>query len=1182
MKTQQKKLHTHVIALLFIFFQFIQFIPHSLISSLQASAEATQSVTLFSDKTGTGKADWSLSEDGKLITWEVTVTQDETEKESSPRVEMVVPKDVGAPELVSATPTGVFKSVDDRYIFEPQTYTTNSQTLTLTFKTSVNDLTSEKLNFKIGASIYEKEAAVNPPLQALSIPNKLAQLEKERIAEEKAEKEAEEKRLAEQEKAKKEAAKLEAEKAAQEEADRLAAEKAEKEAAERAAQEKAEKEAEEKRLAEQEKAEKEAAKLEAEKAAQTESDKDTEKEQSTDDSAKTDENLEKEETTNDPVEEGDQEEKVSEDSEPLDKESEEQAIEEESENSDSNELAEEEQEYYIEGGKEIYTGGPRTTDGFIPVKKQPVMQQRAALLAMAGLTSINYITDSEGTYPSSYSQDGSTVRNHSPQPVEYEAGKLKKTASETAVPGQYDITLEVSGKTVTETEYTDIVLVLDNSNSMVDNNRVTVASNAATSFINGLLNQNANPDGSIRMALVTYASQILSSHTSTTLTTDATDLTSILPWDANNGQIGGTHTQAALRQARTILSGSNATNKIVIFLSDGLPTLSYRMSTATSNGPLVNYEGTSSFYNFYGTSFNYNSTSKGDGTRYYLSSSGWSPAIHQQYSASGYTVTDHFVSTMSEAVFAKNAGIDLYGVGIELTDQTVNSQFASREQALNVMKNVATDDNYYYDASQVSQIQDILEQISTTVTKSIANGSITDPMGDQIILDKGTDGTFDSSDYSLQASSPNLLNSVQVTENPNGTIKVTGLNLGANEWIRLVYTVHLDTEDSGFTPNYYYQTNGETLLTPVANTPNVTNKFPIPSVKAPGWLLNGEKSWENDSPADRPDSIVLNLYRTAEGTTQKQFVRQITVSPDTNDNWLFEAGSLARFDNLGRTFTYSIEEEPVADYDSDVESVTEDTSQSGVLNVSLTNTLMTGGFVIEKTDSEGNPITGENLTAEFTLSKNGTVVGTHTTDPNTGRITFEDLRVGTYILSETSAPNGYEGMSDTIEVEIRLDEDDIVRAYANGDVITLENPIQIENMLKVGSLTIQKVDASIQEPSPLAGAEFELRLYTSEVDYTVIATGTTDAQGELVFEDIPHGEYVLVETKAPAGYLLQDDSFSITINDELSDVELTIENERQAELPSTGSMGTTIFSVLGVSLMGGALYGLNKKKRKRS
>lgn len=240
MTTQQKSLRTHVITLLFIFFQFIQFIPQSLISSLQASAETNTSVTLFSDSSGTGKVDWSLSEDGKQITWDVTVTQNEREIESSPSVEVIVPQNIGPPQFVSATLDGQFQTLDNRYIFESHSYTTSPQTLTLIFTTSVNDLTSEMLNFKIGASIQEKETPLKTILESLSIPNKLAQLEKERIA-------AEEKAEAER---------IEAEKAAQQEADRLAAEKAEQEA---------EKEAEQKCLAEQEQVKKEAAELEAEK-----------------------------------------------------------------------------------------------------------------------------------------------------------------------------------------------------------------------------------------------------------------------------------------------------------------------------------------------------------------------------------------------------------------------------------------------------------------------------------------------------------------------------------------------------------------------------------------------------------------------------------------------------------------------------------------------------------------------------------------------------------------------------------------------------------------------------------------------------------------------------------------------------------------------------------------------------
>ncbi|MFO8068814.1 MAG: hypothetical protein R6U02_02360, partial [Alkalibacterium sp.] len=65
MKAQHKPLHTHVITLLFILFQFIQFFPSSLVSSLTASAETNNPTSLFSNESGSGNAKWSLSSDGK-------------------------------------------------------------------------------------------------------------------------------------------------------------------------------------------------------------------------------------------------------------------------------------------------------------------------------------------------------------------------------------------------------------------------------------------------------------------------------------------------------------------------------------------------------------------------------------------------------------------------------------------------------------------------------------------------------------------------------------------------------------------------------------------------------------------------------------------------------------------------------------------------------------------------------------------------------------------------------------------------------------------------------------------------------------------------------------------------------------------------------------------------------------
>ncbi|MDZ7836199.1 MAG: hypothetical protein U5K84_13575 [Alkalibacterium sp.] len=374
MKTHDKSLHTHVITILFVLFQFIQFFPSSLISSLTASAETADSVTLFSDESGSGTAKWSLSPDGKEITWDVTIDQNESETEKTPVVEVTVPSDVGAPKLCLPPETAHSLASDNRHIFSSH-YSTTAQTLTLKFTTTVSDLTSPTLEFSIGSSIQEKDNPAAVELKSVSIPNKLAQLEAERIAAEKAEAE----RIAAEEKAEEE--RLAAEKAAQEEADRLAEEQ-------RIADEKAEEE----RLVAEPTAEEEQiveAVLEADEEDITVQE-DVSENENTDNfqegSQKT-----KEESEEAVVLEQDKETDLAKDSDgnELTEDESEQSDEVDTENENFGEpediegvVEKEEQEFYIEGGKEIYTGGPRTTDGFIPVKKQPVVQPRSSLFEL--------------------------------------------------------------------------------------------------------------------------------------------------------------------------------------------------------------------------------------------------------------------------------------------------------------------------------------------------------------------------------------------------------------------------------------------------------------------------------------------------------------------------------------------------------------------------------------------------------------------------------------------------------------------------------------------------------------------------------------------------------------------------------------------------------------------------------
>ena len=128
----------------------------------------------------------------------------------------------------------------------------------------------------------------------------------------------------------------------------------------------------------------------------------------------------------------------------------------------------------------------------------------------------------------------------------------------------------------------------------------------------------------------------------------------------------------------------------------------------------------------------------------------------------------------------------------------------------------------------------------------------------------------------------------------------------------------------------------------------------------------------------------------------------------------------------------------------------------------------------------------------------------------------------------------------------------------------------------------------------LEGAEFTLY---EEDGTTVIATQTTDGNGLLTFAGLDEGTYKFVETKAPTGYQLDDTvhtvaivtdynddgtlkTYTITIDDnkdlviesyvnggtsEEGPVEIT--NTQMINLPSTGGIGTTIFTIGGVAII---------------
>ena len=153
-------------------------------------------------------------------------------------------------------------------------------------------------------------------------------------------------------------------------------------------------------------------------------------------------------------------------------------------------------------------------------------------------------------------------------------------------------------------------------------------------------------------------------------------------------------------------------------------------------------------------------------------------------------------------------------------------------------------------------------------------------------------------------------------------------------------------------------------------------------------------------------------------------------------------------------------------------------------------------------------------------------------------------------------------------------------------------------------LTIDKVDGTSKEA--LKGAGFTLYKGTGDTKVAIGGEIKGDDLTTFVWTGLAEGTYTLVETTVPAGYnKAADIEFTIecaepntvnaasdkatwsTTSDKIA-VETdgtfkgTVENNTGALLPETGGIGTTIFYIVGITLMLGAAIVLISKKRMAS
>ena len=136
---------------------------------------------------------------------------------------------------------------------------------------------------------------------------------------------------------------------------------------------------------------------------------------------------------------------------------------------------------------------------------------------------------------------------------------------------EYTLHLTASGdstsSTVTTTTPADIVLVMDKSGSMNENNRDANAQKAAKDLAKKLLtgtNSKLPPEQQVQMAVVTFSTE---ASLKQKFTTNVSEINNAVRGNPD----GGTNWEAALKQAND-LQGRSGVKKHIIFLSDGNPT----------------------------------------------------------------------------------------------------------------------------------------------------------------------------------------------------------------------------------------------------------------------------------------------------------------------------------------------------------------------------------------------------------------------------------------------------------------------------------------------------------------------------------------------------------------------------------------------------------------------------------
>lgn len=507
----------------------------------------------------------------------------------------------------------------------------------------------------------------------------------------------------------------------------------------------------------------------------------------------------------------------------------------------------------------------------------------------------------------------------STQPVWPAEGSIKLDKDAKAVEGQenlWEVTLGIQGRNYKTTS--DVVLVIDNSNSMYEengekNDRMVQTKAAANAFIDKLLTE----DSTTRIAVVVFNLKV--DQTGFYTWADKAELKTYINniKKATDKYDGGTFTQLGIKTARDLLnsSASKGGNKSIVLLSDGVPTASYRVS-GTATGTCYNYYG-----QYYSHNYSYDeNTVVVTGCDYKNQAGNGRAETDGRIDLTltcehGETRTlnraqsiNHSYATVWEAGQALQDGITVYSVALQ-----------AGTEGETILKNCATNPSTGFFAidKNESDIASKLTAAFTTIAGSIAiaasNGSVADTMGKEVQLSFSGAApviTTDKAVYDAGKADVYISQGSATYDTTNRRINWTVGNVREGDNPIMKYKV---TVKEGCNPS-----TGEVLDANESATFSYKNylgvdtvgTFPVPQVTVGGgnilvhyYLVNdqGQPINENGTVVGSPalaKQVKTAAYFEADGSTGLKYNNSYTVSYENVANYNYFGSYILNDSNL--------------------------------------------------------------------------------------------------------------------------------------------------------------------------------------------------------------------------------------------------------------------------------------------